>query len=516
MEKFGNVRIGSPIALGTIFCWLFFKWLVWTSNTFTAWIGFLLVSFLPSFIELSSEVRQYALLLCFLIAATYVFEGALAAVSGGKMLFSFLFLYLAMLTHFSGILFAGTIGVYSLWRMASAHFSRQVIAIWIAGQAGALGLVVFLYRTQISNLRVSAAAQHMQVLLGTSYFHWGHDHLLQFIFARTFGVLQYTFGQLVVGDIAGVLFIAGLVVLLSEERGQKEPGGSPHQLGTFLLLPFTINCAAAIMDLYPYGGTRHSAFLMPFAIAGVSLGMTKLTRQRWPLALSATLLILIVCQVFGVPHRPYMRREDQRSANMIHAIDAIRHQVSPADIIFVDFQTNFLLRFYFCPDVVPDGSPASSFRTYSCGGYRVISTNSETNILTVETFSQHWNEMVSTYSLKPGQTVWIFQAGWDIGLAQELQRKIPKLHDLERDFFGRNISLFKLSVGSFANCAITRTFAAPIKSVKLTIVSGTADDIGYVGDTLVTPNSFGTTCMLGRVLTAVDVSPFFSNFSIRS
>ena len=273
---------------------------------------------------------------------------------------------------------------------------------------------------------------------------------MQFIFARTFGVLQYTFGQLVVGDIAGVLFIAGLVVLLSEERGQKEPGASPHQLGTFLLLPFTINCAAAIMDLYPYGGTRHSAFLMPFAIAGVSLGMTKLTRQRWPLALSATLLILIVCQVFGVPHRPYMRREDQRSANMIHAIDAIRHQVSPADIIFVDFQTNFLLRFYFCPDVVPDGSPASSFRTYSCGGYRVISTNSETNILTVETFSQHWNEMVSTYSLKPGQTVWIFQAGWDIGLAQELQRKIPKLHDLERDFFGRNISLFKLSVGSFA------------------------------------------------------------------
>ena len=54
----------------------------------------------------------------------------------------------------------------------------------------------------------------MQVLLANSYFHWGKDHLLGFVFARTFGVLQYTFGQLAVGDIAGVLFIAGVVLLL--------------------------------------------------------------------------------------------------------------------------------------------------------------------------------------------------------------------------------------------------------------------------------------------------------------
>ena len=150
--------------------------------------------------------------------------------------------------------------------------------------------------------------------------------------------------------------------------------------------------------------------------------------------------------LFRSSQRARIYSEDQRRANMIQAIDTIRRQVSPADIIFVDFQTNFLLRFYLCPDAVPGGSPASDFRTYSCGGHRVFSTNSETNILTAETFFQHWNRLVSTYDLQPNRTVWIFQAGWDIRLAQELPQKIPKLHDLKPDLFGRNISLFKLNV----------------------------------------------------------------------
>jgi hypothetical protein len=49
--------------------------------------------------------------------------------------------------------------------------------------------------------------------------------------------------------------------------------------------------------------------------------------------------------------------------------------------------------------------------------------------------------------LKPGQTVWIYQAGWDLGLEREMQERLPDFHDLKAESFGRNISLFKLSVG---------------------------------------------------------------------
>src|SRR5207244_6353661 len=114
----------------------------------------------------------------------------------------------------------------------------------------------------------------------------------------------------------GVLFVAAVALLLSGDgihgQGMRESRGpSARQLGLFFLLPFVINCVAAIVDLYPYGGTRHSAVLIPFAVAGVSHAMAKLARQKLTHALGGAILIIVVCQIFGVPHRPYMRREDQ-------------------------------------------------------------------------------------------------------------------------------------------------------------------------------------------------------------
>jgi hypothetical protein len=445
------LRLPSVIA-GTMFCWIFFRWLTRLLGPVVGWVGLIMVSLLPVFVELSSEIRQYPLLLCFMMAASYVLEFALDETSAGKMIAFFFFLYLAMLTHFSAILFAGAVGAYSLWRLAAARPSGQMVAIWIAGQAGALSLFVFLYLSQISTLKGGASAQHMQVLLANSYFHRGHDHLLGFIFARTFGVLQYTFGQLAVGDIAGLLFVVGIVLLLTamdiignDVAGRPQP--SPRQLALLLMLPFGINGAAAIVDLYPYGGTRHSAFLVPFAVAGVSLAITRLTRPRMAFALGVAVLLVAASQMFGIPHRPYMRREDQRHGNMMQALDTIRHSVSPDDVIFVDFQTSFLLRFYLCPEVVPSGLPLADFKTYTCSGYRVISTTSETNVLTANLFFRRWHEMLSAYGLKPGQTIWVFQAGWDADLARDLQEKVPEFRDLKTESFGRNISLFERTVG---------------------------------------------------------------------
>ncbi len=439
------LRLPSVIA-GTIFCWIFFRWLARLLGPAVGWVGFIFVGLLPVFVELSAEVRQYPLLLCFMMAAAYLLELSLDENSAGKMVAFFIFLYLAMLTHFSAILFAGAVGVYSLWRLVSAHPPRRIVALWTAGQAGALGLLVFLWFAQISKLKTGASAQHMQALLANSYFHWGKDHLLGFVFARTFGVLQYTFGQLAVGDIAGVLFIAGAVLLLISKNGVGGKGASKSQFGLFLLLPFAINAAAAIAGLYPYGGTRHSAFLIPFAVAGVSLVIATLMGRRLLLAVGIAVLIVATCQVFGTPHRPYMRREDQRRSNMFQAMDAIHQKVPPGDVIFVDFQTSFLLRFYLCPEISFTGLPPAAFRDFPCGGHRVISLGPETNVLTANLFPRRWDEMVRTYGLKPGQTIWIFQAGWDIGLARDLQQRVPEFRDLKAESFGRNISLFTLSV----------------------------------------------------------------------
>lgn len=58
--------------------------------------------------------------------------------------------------------------------------------------------------------------------------------------------------------------------------------------------------------------------------------------------------------------------------------------------------------------------------------------------------------------------------------------------------------------GSFADYTVVRTFDAPIRSIHVTIVSGTVDDIGWVGALQVTPNN--GVCRIASVTGPVDVT----------
>ncbi len=246
------LRLPSVIA-GTVFGWMVFKWMSYTFGQTAGWIALVLTAFLPPLIALSSEVRQYALLLCFLATATYFLERALTDNSASKMSLSFLFLYFALLTHYSAVLFAGVIAGYFLPRLTARRFPAGVIVTWAVGQAGALGIFLALYFTHLSKLgdRASQSAIHgfaSDSYLRTSYFHPGHDNRLLFVLGRSFGVFQFVFGQLAVGDIAGLIFIVGAVLLLRGKTPPQKTGPASRQLGILLLLPFVLTCGAAMMD----------------------------------------------------------------------------------------------------------------------------------------------------------------------------------------------------------------------------------------------------------------------------
>ena len=441
-----TLRLPSVIA-GTVFCWVFFRWLRITLGRAPAWIGLVLACFLPPMIELSAEVRQYALLLCFLMLAVYWLEAGFRKSSALWTVLSAAALYLAMLSHFSGILFAGALGAYGLLRLISRRYPVSVIVAWLAGQAGALALLDFLYKTQISQLRGSEVErQVMGSMLASSYFHWGEGHWALFVFARSFGVFQFSFGQLAVGDLAALLFLAGVILLLRRRspRGSKY---SPRLMAIFLLLPFAINCAAALVDLYPYGGTRHSAFLVPFVLAGVSLGLARLVQGQMGSGLALALLLVTLCTVLGHPHRPYMRRADQRRSNMTGAVEFLEKNVEPSDRILADFQTNFPLRFYLCHESVELlDTKIRGFKTFSCDGKTVIAAGPRANDWDRDMFLRRWGRVVRDYGLTTGQAVWVVQMGWNLDLAQQLQA-LPELRTLQVVSFGHNIEMFKLTVG---------------------------------------------------------------------
>ena len=441
------LRLPSVIA-GTAFCWIFFKWLARTLGPVTGLICLMLVAFLPPMIALASEVRQYALLLFFLASAAYLLDRALVENSAAMMFLSAIFLYLAILSHYSAILFAVAIGVYSLLRLIAHRPSVTVGVVWVSGEAGAVGLVVALYLTHISKLKGDYAAGTIHGWLANSFFRPGRDNPLLFVIARTGGVFQYVFGQLAVGDLAFVAFVAGVVLLWREDGAPADLNVTSRRFGLLLVLPFAIGAGAAIAGIYPYGGTRHSAFLIMFAVAGVSSLAARLMKQRIWGGIVFAILVVAVCSAFVQPHRPYIRREDQSRMQMIRATEFTRSQIPPSDLIFVDYQTRLLLGYYLCPQQpVPFSAPIGSFEEFQCGGHRVVATGPDLYIFTAEDFLPRWNELPASFPLEPGQQVWVLQAGWEVDLLHQLQSKFAELPKLDSRSFGKNITIFKLTVG---------------------------------------------------------------------
>jgi Dolichyl-phosphate-mannose-protein mannosyltransferase len=441
------LRMPSILA-GMAFCWFTFRWAEMLFGKTVAWMMFIFVLFLPSSIELSTEIRQYALFLAFAMGSAYLLERALLKNSAAAMLLSALCLWLAIGSHFSAFLFAPALAIYAIWRMLSQRPPLRVISAWVAGQLVAVALCGFLYVTQIRQLSQYFGGQDAtqgwmgNAYLSHSYFIPGKVNPLVFIIGRTVGVFQYVFRQLLVGDIAFLLFVVGVVIVFRSRPVSSRV--TSRQLGCLLLLPFAANCVAALLRAYPYGGTRHSCMLLPFALAGVSVALDWVLKHRLSSGMAAALLISLVCHLSAAKELPYVAPDAQRAAQMEAAMSFI-HQLPAGEPIFADVQTNLLLGHYLC-DQRPFVSDRSipGFVSYECGGHRVIASTTK-YIFTARSFYDQWQEMVGKYHLQPGSRVWVAQMGWYTYVAFELAN-FPQFH-LASHYFGPQIQIFDLTVG---------------------------------------------------------------------
>jgi hypothetical protein len=453
------LRMPSILA-SVVFCWMFYKWLSRAAGWTAGLIGLCFVSLLPPVVLLSTEIRQYALLLAFLSSALFFLDGAFSEKSVKGMVAFSLCLYLAILSHYSAFLFAAALGFYALLRIVQDRPPIGVVVGWAAGQVGALALAIFLYKTHISKLGVGESRTALQgwmseFFLRRSYFDRAHDNPITFLVGHTFGVFQYFFGQLVVGDVMTLFFLVGIVLLIrgraqakSGEQAGRESVAFSQRLGILLLLPFAVAATASLAHAYPYGGTRHISFLIIPGVAGVSVAITCLVGKRLMRGLALVVVVLIACVAFGKPRSPKMERSDQSIAHMNDAMAFIRREVAPADLIFTDYETELILAHYLCRQqpVILEASPAT-FEQFSCGGHRVVSRDYKAWKFMGSDFPEEWLSFVQAYGLRPGQTVWIVQTGWEVNLPQDLRKNHAEFRDLPFEPFGANILIFKMTVG---------------------------------------------------------------------
>jgi hypothetical protein len=215
-----------------------------------------------------------------------------------------------------------------------------------------------------------------------------------------------------------------------------------------LLLPFALNYIAALLDLYPYGGTRHCVYLAIFAIAAVSVCIAKIARLKASRGIAIAILIVALCFVFRTNHAPYVARADQNRANMDNAVSFIRAQIPASDPILADYESGIELGHYLCEQrpVTYDGS-IPGFLVFHCGGHRVISTIPDVWAFTPPVFFSQWANLLRSGHLDSSETVWIAQAGWMVKLDEDLRKEFPEFRDLKTLAFGNNIRFLKVTVG---------------------------------------------------------------------
>lgn len=443
------LRLPSVFA-GVAFCWMFYKWLEHSTGSVVALTGLVFVALLPPLVVLGAEIRQYSLLLAFLASSLYFLQDAFAKNSATRMAAFSVCLCLSMMSHYSAFLFAAALGIYALSKFLAERIPVAVMMAWAGGQLGALALAIFLYKTHISKLGAGEATTALQGWMGDSflrhsYYDPANGKLLSFLAGHTVGMFQYFFGQLAVGDVMCLFFLLGVAVLLRDKEFRNGKGNG-RRLGLFLLASFALAACANLARVYPYGGTRHMAFLIIPAVAGISVAMERIA-GRWGRSLALAAFVLVACVAFGKPRQPYMDRADQSHAHMDAALDFVEAKIGPSDLILTDYQTDLILGHYLCRQktIFFDAAP-KGFEQFSCSGHRVVSLDFREWIFWANNFIPEWKRFVEVYRLNPGDTVWIVQAGWGIGLPEDLRYRYAEFHNLDFASFGKNIKIFRMTV----------------------------------------------------------------------
>ena len=338
------LRLPSVLA-GTVFCWAAYKWIGILFGKTAGIIGLILVSFSPILIALSAQLRSYALVLCFETVALYLMEEALEQKSVRKMVYFALFLYLAILSHYSAVFFVFGVGIYALARLVEARSPRGLVGAWISGQVGAVGIYWFLYVTHVSRLKLYI--QSWQVSFDQNYSHTGHEHLLAYAWDRTADIFLFLFDNQFLVQGLFLIWLVSLVLLVRESVFRAADLRTRYAW-ILLVLPVLAIFLAGVFGYYPYIGSRHTVFLAPFLIAPLCFLIATISgRKLWA---GVTIAALLACATHtgGKLSEPYLTKENQRLGLMKDAVKYIQQTIPSDERIVTDYQSAIMFVYDFC------------------------------------------------------------------------------------------------------------------------------------------------------------------------
>ena len=368
-----------PAICGSLFPWVVMLWMQEIVGNAAALCAQLLLTFSPALIGLSAEVRAYTLAFLLFAIALLLLENSLVRGSKLSMIWSHVFLYLAILSEYSVAWFVCGAGVYALLRLRKCPASGGLWLVWATGQLLALGLYLFLYKTQIARFAFSDLKGMYSTWLLFGFPH-PHENVLRFALSGTVKQFGFMFQVPALALAAAAAFVFGLYWLWRHK--------SPFYV-VLMVVPFCAACFGAILHLFPYGPSRHTSILGIAIAATVGTSIAQLARSRvLPILAASPPCILI--WVFLATHSygmtdPFVIPPPRHQLKDMRAAVAFLHKNVQGDaLILTDTQTDLMLGYYLgCPDFgFFDSRPSyqtfgfsdspPSYQTDRCGNLRIV------------------------------------------------------------------------------------------------------------------------------------------------
>ncbi len=382
MALFGHcelyLRMPSVVA-GALLVVVAYKWVEETFNKGAAFVVAWILAFAPPLITLSAQIRFYMMQAFFMTCSLYCLERALRTKSPRWMNYFGITLLLALLTMYMSAWYVAGLGAYVVVCILWEGLPKPLTARWVVTQVAGAAILAVAYVTQLRMLRGDPAEMFARTMyLRGSYFHPENETLAHYLLHATRRLFGYIFAHAALGRRMIIVFAIGLGLIIWGGRLWRS-GEAPAKRRISVLslvLPLAVTAAAGTMSIYPYGGSRHDAFLAVFIAAGVSVAISALAGGNAAVLLLAGACVVPVwlrhAQHHFLDDFPQVTRIDQ----MRRALDYLSSRDPAPRVLMVDQIGDSTVRYYICHGQSVDwqrlGSDSS---TYRCGDYQILTVN---------------------------------------------------------------------------------------------------------------------------------------------
>jgi Dolichyl-phosphate-mannose-protein mannosyltransferase len=428
------LRLPSLVC-GTAALWLAFLWMRRILGEIPALAGLAFMALSPAAISASTEVRQYGLLLFFICGALYATERALTERSAIWAAIQGLFLIGALLTHYIAIVVIASLGLYVSLRSFLDGVPRKIIFTIGAFYLVLAILLTWLYFGHVRSSIPFGSGASMEYLR-PYYYAPARESLLGFVWRSLYKTFFYAIRTRRLTFLFMSIFLVGLAAMLAGRT-------KAHILLPLLILsPFAVGFGAAIFQVFPFAGSRHQTYLLPFIAMGIAASLAWLQR-RWVVPL--LLLGAVIAPLWVIRTAPDNDRRVLPTGDMAATIEYLDRTVPRGARLFVDGQTFNLLTYYFAGDDKRlDTWPGPDWSAdVWLGGYRVVvvvpGKESVIAFRADEALDQV-TESARILGASPSDDVWVVSAAWPVA---SLASQIPGGGGRDVKEFGR-ISVIKM------------------------------------------------------------------------